>query len=180
MRLIVTRGVVTLTDGREFDLRVPSGGQSGIKLHFTFTVDDGEETQLLLDVDLSRAFRAIPSGHIDDPSTIREFQFHPSLAMRLINLLEAGSIAGRVTAEADGSPVEGAAVTAYRGDDEVTSTATEADGTYVLSGLPTGRYRVEVSAPGFQDADMDDVAVSAGQETSGVDFVLAEQVPAAH
>jgi hypothetical protein len=173
MRLVVTKGIVTLTDGRTFDLRVPSGSSSGIKLHFLFTVTDGEETPLLLDVDLSRAFRPVPAGKIDDPSTIREFQFQPSVAMRLISILAAAKISGTVTAAEQ--PVAGAAVTAFDGTTEVTSTATEADGAYTLVGLPTGAYRIEVSAAGYQDASLPIIEVAAGQEKTGVDFALTAE-----
>ena len=42
IRLIVSSGHVTLTDGREFDLTVPSGEQTGIKLRFDFTITSAE------------------------------------------------------------------------------------------------------------------------------------------
>ena len=177
MRLIVTDGEITLTDGRFFPLRVPSGEQTGIKLHFTFTVEDGDETVLLLDVDLSRAFSPIPGGRIDEVDGIRNFRFSPSLAMRLIRLTDAGEVAGTVS-DADGNPIGGASVTALRGEEEVTSTSTEEDGTYRLIGLPTGEYSLEFSAAGFVDQRLDGVAVVAGEATEGVDATLAAEAPA--
>lgn len=173
MRVYVTAGQVTLTDGHVFPLKVPSGEQTGIKLHFDFTVVASGDTSLLLDIDLSRAFRAIPSGHIDDPSTIRGFHFTPSVALRLINVVEAGSISGNVT-DAAGTPQAGASVTAYRDDEEITTTSTDADGNYTLSGLPAGSYRVEVSTADYSDQSAYDINVNAGDATQGVDFVLTD------
>lgn len=176
LRLVVTAGEVTLTDGRVFPLKVPSGEQSGIKLHFEFEVAAEGQTQLLLDVDLSRAFQAIPSGKIDDVSTIRSFKFSPSIAMRLVNLLEAGSISGLVTDNA-AAPLEGAAVTAYRGsgdaEEEVTTSVSEADGSYQLIGLPSGSYRLVFSKEGYVDFEIPAVEVQAGAATENVNASLS-------
>lgn len=173
MRLIVTSGEVVLDDeaATSFPLSVPSGSQTGIKLHFEFTVADGEETSLLLDVDVSKAFLPVPGGHIDDVSSIREFKFKPSVAMKLIRLVDAGSISGTVTDDAD-NPVQDASVTVYQGDDVVGGTATGLDGTYTVGALTTGTYTVEFSATGFEDATVEDVAVTAGQTTENVDVQL--------
>jgi len=176
MRLIVTAGEVTLTDGRSFPLKVPSGAQSGIKLNFKFEIAADEETVLLLDVDLSRAFTPIPGGHIDDVSTIETFHFSPSIAMRLIEVLEAGSISGVVT-DSSQQTLAAVAVTAFKDGQEVTSTATLGDGTYTLAGLATGTYRVEFSLAGYADAAVDDVSVTAGQITADVNAALTPVAP---
>lgn len=176
MRLIVTEGKVTLTDGREFVLRVPSGAQTGIKLHFTFDVAADEETVLLLDVDLSRAFSPIPGGRIDSVGQIAMFRFAPSIAMRLIRLLDAGSISGTVQDDM-GGPLAGVAVTAFLDGAEVTSTSTDADGAYAFGGLVAGTYRVEFSLGGFDDAVVDDVDVVAGQTTVDINAVMTPAAP---
>ncbi len=174
MRVYVTEGQIILKEGAgEFTLKVPSGAQSGIKLNFDFEVG-GEGTGLLLDFDLSRAFKPIPGSAVSSPEDIREFKFSPSLAMRVTDVSETGNIAGTVTFDNGGvtTPLENVSVTVYLADVEVTSTATEADGTYMLMGLEPGSYRVDFSATGYLDASVDSVNVNAGEDTIGVDAVM--------
>jgi len=66
-------------------------------------------------------------------------------------------------------------VTAYDGETEVASTSTETDGTYVLAGLEAGTYRIELSATGYADVEVNDVVVDAGEQTDGLDVVLTEE-----
>ena len=83
---------------------------------------------------------------------------------------------GVVTDGSNQMPLEGVGVTAFKGEMEVTSTATESDGSYALSGLPTGAYRVEFSASGFVGLTVDDVEVQAGQ-TQSLDASLTPEMP---
>jgi hypothetical protein len=173
MRLIATEGNVVLTTGEVFQLKVPSGAQSGIKLHFDFHVVDQGETSLLLDVDLSRAFRPIPAGNGNVP--IRMFHFQPSVAMRLINLIDAASISGLVSNAADGSPLGSASVEAFLNGDRITGTSTESDGSYSLSGLPAGTYRVVFSANGFTTIEVTNIAATPGDAITGIDTALSPE-----
>jgi hypothetical protein len=171
LRLIVTEGRVKLIDDREPPVTVPSGEQTGIKLRLNFEVTSEETTVLLLDVDLSRAFTPIPGDVTDCTDDFSEFVFSPSLAMRLVELDEVGSIAGTVTDD-EMQPIEDALVTAFAGEEEVTSTGTVQDGTYTLAGLPAGEYRLEFSAADFQDAELTGVTVETGETVEGTDVTM--------
>ena len=176
IRFIVSSGHVVLADGREFELTVPSGEQTGIKLTFDFTITGDETTTLLLDVDVSKAFVPIPSGDVNDASQIESFLFKPSLALRITELESTGTASGEVVDESD-APLAGVAVSAFLGDVGVTTTATAEDGSYVLNGLESGTYSVVYSLGGFIAETVFDVEVTAGADTVVDPVVLAAETP---
>jgi hypothetical protein len=181
MRLVITGGQVKLTNDEVFNLTVPSGATSGLKLNATFEVAEGQITQLLMDFDLSRAFDVIPGSAVDNIDAIQEFRFSPSLqgAIRLVQTAATGQIAGVVTAAAATDPIASAAVTAFdASNNEVTTTATDENGVYLLSGLPAGTYTVEFSASGYQTTQVAGIVVTAGQTTEDVNAALAVEPPA--
>lgn len=179
IRLHVTDASVTLTDGRQFDLKVPSGETSGLKAFPEpgIAVVGDLSTDLLLDVDVSRSFLAIPAAP-NRASDIRGFHFHP--VVRVANLSDTGSISGVVTGDAgtpadlsDDAPISGATVTAVAGDGTSTSTATDVDGKYTFLGLPVGGYTLTASAANHDPLDLS-VTVVAANAVGGADFLLAE------
>lgn len=76
IRLIVSSADVVLKDGTTFDLTVPSGAQTGIKI-LTPGVDvsAGAETTTTLDMDVSESF--IVLGNADTMAGIQGFLFTP-------------------------------------------------------------------------------------------------------
>lgn len=99
-------------------------------------------------------------------------------------LAEGGSISGMVETDADGSPIEGIWVIAEDAGKTVGSVQSQSDGSYIITALPTGSYLVRVDTTGtdfvreyFDDAmtpdDATSVDVTAGSETTDIDFGLA-------
>ena len=99
-------------------------------------------------------------------------------------LAHAGSISGHVY-EADGTtPIAGASAYAFPivGDHPGAGANTQPDGNYTIQGLPSGRYRVQVTASGHVSQFYSDVAdealateviVNAPNDTPSIDFALS-------
>lgn len=77
IRLIVTDAEVVLDDASmtTFDLFIPSGAQTGLKIVLGAFVDAGAETIVTLDFDVEDSF--IVQGNPDTPAGIRGFLFKP-------------------------------------------------------------------------------------------------------
>jgi hypothetical protein len=72
-----------------------------------------------------------------------------------------------------GVPVLNAMVVAY-GEDGYGFAVTDSLGQYsITEGLPTGNYTVQAIAEGYLIAEIENVTVVTGQETSGIDFYLS-------
>lgn len=77
IRLIVSEDAeVVLNDGTVYDLRVPSGTQTGIKIPLpTLALEDEDLAIVTLDFDVGRSF--VVQGNPDTPAGIRGFTFKP-------------------------------------------------------------------------------------------------------
>ncbi len=119
-----------------------------------------------------------------DPVTVAAGSTHANVNAALAT---GGQITGTVTAATGGADVQNAAVSVYDAGGNVVGTAcTAADGTYTVSQLPTGSYRVGFAngcgasnnyLPQFSSgkstlASADPVSVTAGSPTSGIDAAL--------
>jgi len=159
IRLFVKSASIVLEDDTEFDLNVPSGSQTGIKVFLdpSIVVSGGLTAELLLDFDVSQSF--VPTGGAASPNG---FNFKP--VIRAVNMSTAGRINGTVT-DQDGNPIEGATVTVSQAGEDITSTFSDPDGFYAVIGLPEGTYAVTAEKDDFIAEVADDVEVLAANQT---------------
>ena len=169
---VYVKGVnVVLTDGSTFDLKVPSGEQTGIKIFIKpgLVVEGGLSADLLLDFDVSKSFVAKGGG--SNFENITGFNFKP--VIKACNMSTAGTLSGKVTTlqEEVAVGLKGAQVAVFASDTLNTTTFTDADGKYMVMGLMAGSYDVEVELSTYQKQSVADIEIVAGNTTSQ-DFVL--------
>ena len=169
---VYVKGVnVVLTDGSTFDLKVPSGEQTGIKIFIKpgLVVEGGLSADLLLDFDVSKSFVAKGGGSKFE--NITGFNFKP--VIKACNMSTAGTLSGKVTTlqEEIAVGLEGAQVAVFAADTLNTTTFTDADGKYMVMGLMAGSYDVEVELSTYQKESVTDIEIVAGNTTSQ-DFIL--------
>jgi len=204
IRLHVVSATVELKDGSTFDLKVPSGSSSGLKIKINPAIQlaEGQSSDVLLDFDVSRSF--VVKGRIG--KHINGFNFKP--VIRAVYLGAAGRIEGNVS-DTTGVPLENAMVQvwvpstdtatyedndsdeghekmgivddkwgdeseSYDNNGHLVSTFSDADGNYKLIGIPEGVYSVICELEGYESDTTDNVSVVAGDSTT-VNFKLVMQ-----
>jgi hypothetical protein len=90
IRLIVTAASVVLTDDTTFDLQVPSGAQTGIKILTPGAeIEIDAQTSATLDMDVSDSFVVL--GNPDSLAGIQGFIFTPVVTLSELEIASEGS-----------------------------------------------------------------------------------------
>jgi len=165
---------IILMDGSEYDMKVPSGSSSGlkVKLEPEIYLEADQTTDVLLDFDVSRSF--VAKGQLG--GNLTGFNFKP--VIRGVFLGSAGRIEGNVTDTA-GIAMEDIMVRTWiqsefdedSEDDYLAATFTDELGDYKLIGLPEGTYSLVIMSEIFGNDTIQDVTVSAGNSTE-VDIIF--------
>lgn len=161
VRLYVYEASLKIKDGDTYNVKVPSGLQTGIKIFIRpgITVEGGLTSELLLDFDLSRSF--IMTGNNHKPSGINGFIFKP--VIRAVNLSTAGRIEGLVT---DTAKVNLPNTQVWVAQDTIVSTAyTDDSGYYAFIGIPSGTYSLYATKENYDTVSYADINVIAGNKT---------------
>lgn len=162
-RLVVEEATVTLTDGRSFSLKIPSGSSSGLKVKLAepLVITSGLSERLVFDFDLSQSFKPIPNS-AQKAEDINSFTFHPVVRGAVVS--DSGEIVGQVVLLSDGTPVVGATVTLTNLAGDFTQTATTLeDGSFVFAFLPADVYIASVeTADGLLTDVSSNIVVTVG------------------
>jgi len=161
MRLILGPDNSIVVDGETYPLATPSAQQSGLKLQIHQTLEEGVFYEYILDFDVEQSIVVQGNGG---------YSLKPTINVSLV--ADAGEIAGHVFP----STVQ-TLVTASNASGTVEVSAyTNAEGNYVLYGLPQGTYTVTFEADpilGLPPIVIPDVEVVAGL-TTVLDDVIFE------
>lgn len=162
IRLHVVNAGIKLKDGREFDMKVPSGNASGLKIKIkpTLQIAEGMYGQVLIDFDVSRSFNAIGDDH--SKNGIKGFHFKP--VVRGVNLTVTSGISG-IVSDTSGVNVQNALVYLFSGEDTITSALSAEDGFYAIIGIPEGTYSIECTHADYDTLTVETVDVVADQIT---------------
>jgi len=160
LRLLLGDSSAIVVDGNSYNLKVPSGSQSGVKLNLGFSIEENEIAEIYLDFDASRSINKHPN---QDRYTLRPtFKVYKSVLSETISGIVTDSL---------GAGLEDIVVQAAQGDD-TTSTITSESGSYQFI-LEAGTY--DLSAAGFElesDTTYTAVELVAEAQLTGFDFAL--------
>jgi hypothetical protein len=163
VRLYVSEANIVLKDSTVYDLFIPSGAQTGIKIFIDPAVEvaGGLTSELMLDFDVSKSF--VVQGNPKTPAGIKGFIFKP--VIKASNLTTAGRVAGMVTDTSD-VVIDGAEVALWAADTVYTTTFTDSTGAYMFLGVDAGTYDVAFAKEGFLGLIAEDIDVIGGNLTT--------------
>lgn len=182
LQFYISSGSVDLKNGSHYNLTVPSGSQTGLKVSINPSINIATQasSDIIIDFDLSRSF--VPQGNTNSSNGITGFNFKPVL--RGTNLTTAGTVTGKVFSDnttpsntADDVALAGAVVTISQNGSAVQTAVTDSNGVYKVVGLPEGAYTLDVSAPGFTSAATANLSIVAGNTNQFGNTLLAKNPP---
>lgn len=162
IRLHVVGAVIVLKSGDSFDLKIPSGNSSGLKIKISpeLEIENGVESEVLLDFDVSKSF--VMQGNMNTPAGIKGFLFKP--VIRAMCQKYSGSIEG-IVSENETTPIVEANIQIMLADTVYSSALSDETGKYRLVGLPAGTYKLICEKEDYATVEIDPIVVVAKEKT---------------
>jgi hypothetical protein len=171
MRVYVDRASLKIKDQpTAFNLKVPSGKQTGIKLFITpsLTVEGGLTSELVLDFDLSRSF--VMRGNMNHSAGVNGFIFKPCI--RVSNTSTSGRIVGMVSDTSKANVVN--AKIWVKQDTIMATSFSDTLGHYAFIGVPAGIYSVFATKENYDTVKYSGIPVTPGNLTIQ-NFILTKK-----
>jgi hypothetical protein len=171
MRVYVDRASLKIKDQpTAFNLKVPSGKQTGIKLFITpsLTVEGGLTSELVLDFDLSRSF--VMRGNMNHSAGVNGFIFKPCI--RVSNTSTSGRIVGMVSDTSKANVVN--AKIWVKQDTIMATSFSDTLGHYAFIGVPAGIYSVFATKENYDTVKYSGIQVTPGNLTVQ-NFILTKK-----
>jgi len=166
IRLVLNDENTVVIDGQSYNLFVPSGAQSGLKLNINAEIQEGIQYTLLLDFDASRS--VVKRGMTD--------QYNLKPVIRATNEAITGNISGTILPAGTEASIYAIQVS----DTLSTTFADSVTGEFTLMGLEGGTYTVSVDPDeeaGFESASVEGLEVTVGEDNTigDVELVATEE-----
>ncbi len=169
IRLYVDEAVLKVKDGDKYEVKVPSGQQTGIKIFMEPALKVVSEltTEVVLDFNLEKSF--VLKGNANTPAGIKGFNFKP--VVKAVNNTTEGTLAGEVFDADTDALLPGVSVWIEQDETEIASASTDELGYYAILGITAGFYDVIAGSDGFYNDTVEGVQIVEGNLTVQ-DFVL--------
>lgn len=152
IRLLLGTNNYVVINGQQYDLKVPSGQQSGLKINADATIEPNITYTLLLDFDANRS--------IVQTGAAMNFILKP--VIRATNEAVTGAISGTIQ-PADAKPV----IYAISSSDTLSSVMSDTtSGDFKLTGLPNGTYSLSIvpyDTTAYKDTTITNIDLSVGE-----------------
>ena len=152
IRLILGTNNYVVINGQQYDLKVPSGQQSGLKINTDATIEPNITYTLLLDFDANRS--VVQTG------AAMNFILKP--VIRATNEAVTGAISGTIQ-PADAKPV----IYAISSSDTLSSVMSDTtSGDFKLTGLPNNTYSLSIvpyDTTTYKDTTITNIDLSVGE-----------------
>lgn len=177
IRLHIVEANVVLNDEENtvFDLKIPSGASSGLKINIVngLEVTGGSTNTLILDFDVSKSF--VVQGNAKAAKGIKGFIFKPVIRATVEDV--AGAIEGIVTTGEANTVLPNLPVEILQDTTVVSTAITDEKGYYAVIGLLPGEYWIRANVEGYQLFELDGVLVEE-KEITVVNIHLLPPSPA--
>jgi hypothetical protein len=163
IRLYVDEAVLKIKDGDEYNVKVPSGQQTGIKIFMEPALKVVSEltTEVVLDFNLEKSF--VLKGNANTPAGIKGFNFKP--VVKAVNNTTEGTLAGEVFDADIDALLPGVSVWIEQDETEIASASTNELGYYAIPGITAGFFDVIAALDGFYNDTVEGVEIVEGNLT---------------